>query len=270
MSVIVVSPSLVEQGDHADGRGYPLNHARIGWQTITRDAILTVSSETAGFPGAALSNPMTYERWRPASVPAWAAWDAGAPVEIDYIGIASHTLGSSGATFAIEYSDDNATWTTLETVQPADDRAIMMLFPPVTARYWVIRIYDAVPSVGVVYIGRVLEMQRGLYGGHSPGTLSRQTDIMPNRSEGGQFLGRSIIREGYATSYDWDNLTAAWYRQWFDPFVESARKYPFFIAWYPLKFPSEVLYAWCNDDIRPRNQGVRDLMSVGFSVEAIA
>ncbi|OZI21717.1 hypothetical protein CAL18_12380 [Bordetella genomosp. 7] len=270
MSVIVVSPSLVEQGDHADGRGYPLNHARIGYQTLTRNAVVTASSEAPAFPASATANPMTYERWRPAAVPAWVAYDAGEAVEVDYLGIASHNLGTAGATFALEYSVNGTDWTTVETVEAADDLTIMLLFEPITARYWRLSVTEAVASVGVVYIGRVLEMQRGLYGGHTPGNLARQTEIMPNKSDGGQFLGRSIIREGYATSYEWDNLTAGWYRQWFDPFVESARKYPFFIAWYPLKYPSEVLYAWCNDDIRPRNQGVRDLMSVGFSVEAIA
>lgn len=270
MSVIVVSPSLVEQGGHSDGRGYPLNHARIGYQTLTRGAVVTASSEVAGWPASATANPMTYERWRPTAVPAWVSYDAGAAVEVDYLGIASHNLGSSGATIVLQYSANGSSWSTVETVEVADDRTIMLLFAPVTARYWRLRVLDAVATVGVVYLGRVLEMQRGLYGGHSPGTLSRQTDIMPNRSEGGQFLGRSIIREGYATSYEWDNLTAAWYRKWFDPFVKSARKYPFFIAWYPLKFPDEVLYAWCTDDIRPRNQGQRDLMAVGFAVEAIA
>lgn len=270
MSVIVVSPSLVEQGDHSDGRGYPLNHARIGYDTLTRGAAITSSSEEAGWPASSTGNSMTYERWRPTAVPAWVAYDAGADVEVDYLGIASHTLGSSGATFALEYSANGSDWTTVETVEAADDRAIMLLFEPITARYWRLSVTEAVASVGVVYIGRVLEMQRGLYGGHSPGRLSRQTDILPNKSDGGQFLGRSIIRQGYATAYDWDNLTASWYRQWFDPFVESARKYPFFIAWYPLKYPDEVLYAWCNDDIKPKNQGQRDLMSVGFSVEGIA
>lgn len=269
MSVIVVSPSLVAQSNIVDGRGYPLNHARIGYQTLTRGAVITASSEDAMWPASALGNGLTYERWKPTSVPAWVQFDAGQPVECDYFGIAAHNLGTVGASFSLQYSTDGVAWSNVEIVQPADDKPMMLLFEPITAQYWRVNITDAIGSIGVIYIGRVLEMQRGLYGGHSPGPLSRQTEIMPTRSEGGQFLGRSIIRQGYATSYDWDNLTARWYRDWFDPFVESARRYPFFIAWNPLRFPDEVLYAWCNDDIKPTNQGQRDLMSVAFSVEAI-
>ncbi len=80
--------------------------------------------------------------------------------------------------------------------------------------------------------------------------------------------GRDIyIREGCYGCHS--QMTARWYRDWFDPFVEAARRYPFFIAWNPLRFPDEVLYGWCNEDIQPTNQGRRDFMSVGFSVEAI-
>lgn len=269
MSVIVVSPSLVAQSNIVDGRGYPLNHARIGYQTLTRGAVITASSEDAMWPASALGNGLTYERWKPTSVPAWVQFDAGQPVECDYFGLAAHNLGTVGAVFAVQYSDDGSSWSTVEAVQPADDKPVMLLFEPITARYWRITLTEAVGFIGVAYIGRVLEMQRGMYGGHSPGTLSRRTEILPNRSESGQFLGRSIIRQGLATSFDWSNLTARWYRDWFDPFVEAARRYPFFIAWNPLRFPDEVLYGWCNEDIQPTNQGRRDFMSVGFSVEAI-
>ena len=87
--------------------------------------------------------------------------------------------------------------------------------------------------------------------------------------EGGQWLGRSIIRKGVTTSYQWRHLKAAWYRQYFDPFVKSARTTPFFIAWRPETYPNEVAYAWAKSDIRPSNMGIRDFMEVTLSVEGL-
>lgn len=263
---VVISPSLVENTPDT-----PLTHARIGYDTFVRDADITASSEATGFPASSVALSMTYERWQPTSLPATLEVDAGEAVNADYIGIASHTLGSEGATVELESSTDGSAWESIETIEPSDDDAIMVLFEPVQARYWRLTITGGnEPQLGVLYIGEALAMQRRIYGGHTPGKLSRNTTIEPNGSEGGQYLGRSVIRRGYSTSYAWSNLTAQWYRDNFDPFVEAAIRNPFFIAWYPSKFPSEVLYAWTSGDIAPSNQGTRDLMDVSFSVEGLA
>lgn len=263
---VVVSPALAA----AESFEFPLSHARIGYHTFVPDSTITASTEAAGFPASAVALSMTYEMWKPTALPATITFDAGDGVEANYIGIASHTLGNSGASVELEHSPDNSSWTSFDHRAFADDSTFMLLFTKVQARYWRLTITGSViPEIGVVYIGEVLEMQRMIYGGHSPGTLSRQTEIRPTRSEGGQFLGRSIIRQGFATSFQWENLKAQWYRTNFDPFVESARTEPFFIAWRPEDFPLEVLYCWTNSDISPTNQGVRDFMSVGFSVQGL-
>ena len=121
-----------------------------------------------------------------------------------------------------------------------------------------------------MYLGEVLEMQRPFYAGHSPGKLSRQTTLQPNRSVKGEWLGRSIVREGFGTSFQWRHLKSEWYRANFDPFVASARLYPFFISWNPQDHPDEVLYAWTNQDISPSNMGVINFMQVSMDVEALA
>ena len=115
-----------------------------------------------------------------------------------------------------------------------------------------------------------LAMQRAIYAGHSPITLSRKTVKRPTKSEFGQWLGSSTIRHGLKTSFEWKNLKAAWYREYFDPFVKSARTKPFFIAWRPSKFPNEIAYAWTSNDIKPSNMGILDYMDVSMSVEGYA
>lgn len=139
---------------------------------------------------------------------------------------------------------------------PADDRPIMRLLQATeSSRFRVRFVGDNVPTVGVIYIGKALEMPRAIYGGHTPITLARQSVLRPNVSERGQLLGRSLVRSGSAGSWTWRNLHPRWYRQYFDAFVELARRYPFFILWRPAKYPEEAGYVWTSDDIHPTNTG---------------
>ncbi len=253
--------------------GVPLTHARIGWQTVTRDAVLTASSETVGFPASALKNPLTYERWLPDSLPATVDLDAGSAVPVDYLGIAAHLLRDGLVSVTLAYLDQSSapgTWTEVAAGLPAENGTVLFLFPEVFARYWRLTFAGVSPQpVGVIYLGKALAMQRPIYGGHAPLTLSADTVIRPNRSELGQFLGRSVKRGGFKTRAAFANLTAAWVRSELAPFIVNARKAPFFFAWRPASFPQEVGYVWTEKDIVPSNAGPRDLMEVSMDLEGL-
>lgn len=149
----------------------------------------------------------------------------------------------------------------------ADNRPIMMLVEELTSTKFRLKFAgESTPTIGVVYMGKALEMQRALYGGHTPINLARSTMVRPNLSERGQFLGRSIVRTGASGAWTWGNLKAEWVRAHLDPFVEAARTDPFFILWRPDSFPGEAGYCWTLGDPAPSNSGVRDLMT--FSLEA--
>lgn len=260
---VIISPNFVVPVANANVPPFPLTHARIGYQSFCTPTNVTASSEAAGFPAADAVNPFTNEAWQPATLPATWSVDFGTGVDSDYIGIAGHTLHTDKCTAKIEYSTDAVTWTTLKDLSPSDGSPIMLLFNNTTARYWRFSITGLTPPrIAVIFIGKALVMQRAIYGGHSPITLSRRTEITSIESDGGQYMARSIIRKGNAASYEWKYLTAAWYRQYFDPFVKYARRGSFFIAWRPSKFPLEVGYGVSNGDISPSNMGSMDYMQV--------
>jgi len=244
--------------------------AKIGYQKIT--GTITASTETAGFPASAANNELTGTYWKPTAMPATWEIDAGAAESVDYIGIAAHTFGTDNTSVAIEYYD-GAAWQVIDDINPGDNAPIMFIFTQRNeARYRLNLTGPTVPRVGVVFVGKHLEMQRGMYVGHSPITLSRKTFVRNNISEAGQFLGRSIVRTGSGTSYQWDNLTSTWYRENFDPFVVHAQTKPFFIAWKPVTYSNEVGYVWLPEgrDIMPSNSGTLDYMSVSMDVEGLA
>ena len=265
---IVISPNLV--GGERDILksctaiiGYR-NHVSLN------GSIITASSEADGFPASAVATPMTYERWlaRSTDTNVWLKIDLGSQYDADYVGVGAHGLADGFATMDVHYSNDDVEWFYAGVASGATSSAVMLLTGEVTARYWRFEL-SSPAEIGVVYIGKMLMMPVQMYGGHSPITLSRQTDFMPNRSVTGQFLGRSVVRQGLASSYTFRHIPATWYRANFEPFVQAAIRNPFFIAWNPISFPDEVAYAWCNDDIAPINMGIRGLMEVSFDAEAI-
>lgn len=247
----------------------PLNHSRIGHQTYTRTGTATASSAQTNFPADAPLNSMTYEYWRPTAIPATWTLDAGSSVSANYFGIGAHTL--SGCAISIQGSNDNVSYTTIDTLTPSDNSQIMFLFAPVSYRYW--RLYissGSIPSVGVIYVGTTLDMIRPYYAGVSPISLNKTTVIRPNRSEGGQWLGRTVIRQGSSMSAEFKNLDNAWVRNTFSQFIDDAVLYPFFFAWRPDNYPEDVGYVWVTDDIAPTNMGIRDLMQVSFSMQGLS
>lgn len=243
-----------------------LNHARIGYQNLTFGKTPAASSSATGRPAIAATYPTTFEYWAPTALPATWAVDLGTAQAVDYCGIMGDL---NGATVAVQSSPDNTTWTTRCTIGPTSDRVNMGLFEEVSARYWRLYITGFLPNIAVVYLGKALAMQRKIYHGHTPLTLSRITELSNNMSDTGQWIGRSIIRQGAQTSCDWAHLRADWYRANFDPFVEAAREAPFFIGWRPEQYPAELGFVWTNGDIKPQNTGPRDLMSVGVSFQGL-
>lgn len=250
----------------------PLTHARIGYDNIVRTATLTASSEVAGRPASSLKIPFTYEKWQPASLPATITLDAGELVAVDYLGIAAHTLKSNGNAVKLEYLDQMQSppvWTEILEFSPDSDDSLMALFDEVQARQWRLTFTAGTPpEIAVIYLGKALAMERAIYGGHAPLTLNANTTIRPTKSVTGQTLGRSIIRRGFRTGYNWRHLTPSFVRDEFMPFVEAAKLRPFFIAWRPETFPDEVGFAWTKEDIAPVNMGLQALMEVSMQVEA--
>jgi len=243
-----------------------LSHARIGYQNLAFGVTPIASTSAAGHPAIAATYPTTFEFWTPTALPATWTLDFGGAKTVDYLGMVGDM---NGCTVALQSSTDNSTWTTQETRTGLTDRINLFFITPITARYWRLSITVAIPRLAVAYIGQALAMERKIYQGHTPLTLSRETELSNNISEGGQYLGRSIIRKGASTSAEWQHLKADWYRANFDPFVESAREYPFFIGWRPQQYPTELGFVWTGGDIAPENTGPRNFMSVGMSFRGL-
>ncbi len=221
-----------------------------------KQGTITASSEETG---------LTYSYWKPKTLPATWEIEFDTPQEIDYFAIASHT--AKGINIELQHGDNNQT---ISSIEVPDYKPIIFYFEPIVTNKIRIQITgNNLPLIGVIFTGKALVMQREIYGGHSPITMSRTTTKRTNESERGQWLGTTIVRQGYETNYTWNYLNANWVREFFDPFILHARNKPFFIAWRPSSFLFETAYCYSTKDIHPDNMGTRDFMSVKMSVKGL-
>ena len=258
---MIIYPSAFILSSLSAGAG--LHLPRICYATHTRDAgvIVTVSGETAAGPKDMPLEPSTNGYWQAPTLPATWEIDLGATRSVDYVGIAAHTIGSSAAGITVETSDGTLigspgalVWEELGGgVVPADDAPLLFLDDARDARMMRITLTGSadVPQIAVVYVGLALAMPRGPEMGFGPPSLSRTTELHSSMSRGGQFLGQAIKKYGVSTSVSFARLQQDWYRSDFDPFVKSARQFPYFFGWHPEAYPTEVAFVWTREDIRP-------------------
>jgi hypothetical protein len=115
----------------------------------------------------------------------------------------------------------------------------------------------------------LLELQRKIYVGHTPLLYGDGVKVVNGQSENYNFTGRIVQATGKRSAVSSQNLTPDWYRQYFVPFQESAKEFPFFFAWRPLAYPGETGYCWMTGDVKVTNQRSNGMMQVDFSIAGI-
>lgn len=246
------------------------NSPAVGWHNLVTSANVTADAEDPNFPAVNLANPSVYPPWRSDdAAEQYATVMLDGDVDVDYVGIGRHNLGSAGITVAVEGYDGSAWSDVTDEVTLDDDRPVIFQF--VKAQYVGIRLrlgaapdeYD-LAEIAVLYVGELLLLQRRIYVGHVPITYGRQTEVANNRSERGLFLGRVEISEFHASGFSIQNMTPDWYRENLEPFVDVCQGTPFFWAWRPRDYPEETGYVAVTNQPSPKNQRTNGMMSIEF------
>jgi hypothetical protein len=268
--MIVASSPFILAAQAANDYEYP----RIGYQNLLRSlpiANFSASDFAEDGPPDMVGKPETWTYYKPLTLPATLTMDFGASMDLDYVGLAAHTLGSSGCAILLETSLDGSAWTEFASdAAPADDGPIMFLDVERQARYLRATITTTVggviPLIGVLYPGVALVMEKRVNAPYRPITMARNTIMKASRSRNGHYLGQGKRRNGVKSKATFKHLTAAWVRSNFDAFSKAARDEPYFFAWNPGEFPLEVGYVWTEDDIVPTYMGIIDLMEVDWEM----
>jgi len=184
------------------GAATDTNKAVVVWNNKATALNVTASTAASGYPAVNAVDPATWSSWKPTSVPAWIRSDMVVATNIDAVGIAAHTLATSGATIAIERSSDNVTWTNVYTYSPLTDDDILILFPALSYRYWRVYVTGAVANIGYVSFSSKLAFPQTPIDSYTPLHHARQYTKMFNDSIKGAMLGNRVMAAGAETSVD--------------------------------------------------------------------
>lgn len=250
---IVLSPALVVSPSGA----YPISHPLVGWHNVVTFGNVTADSEDADYPVTNIANPSTANRWLSASTAEQLVTvsdiDAG---QIDYVGIARHTL--AGATVSVEAitAEPGAVWEEVHSgLIPAGTEPIVLQFESdfyIGVRLRIIP--DGVePSIAVLFVGLALVLQRSMQAGFTPITDGKENGLVTGWSQSGEHLGSIIDGAMSSNSADIKALDPTWYRESMRPFVQAGNAgEPFFFAWDPENHPDEVGFCvFGNGNVRP-------------------
>ncbi len=190
---------------------------------------------------------------------------------VNAYGIYATNLAEIGGSIQLQYWN-GAAWTDYRTAEaPNDTTPIYRSHNTVTANQW--RWKVTVPAgeealLSVLTFGEEFEFQRGCYVGFSPPKLARDTTLTTNISQGGAFLGRSILRNGSTFAFDLDRLTPGWVRDTWYPFQVHAEQEPFFLLWNKQDYPGEAAYCWAAADIPGPSNSHPSFMRASMRVDA--
>lgn len=257
---------IFEAGYTLPGADEPLTHSRIAhsgnWLT---GGTVAASTTATDFYADAPNNSLTYEKWKGTAAATW-EYNHGETAECDYCIIAGHTMGTSSATFKVQY--ENAGWVDLcAAASPSSNEPIIVIFEPQTRQRWRVNISAGTPEVSVIRFGKALQMERPLYGEYTPVNLARQTELRSNYSESGEFLGRTKQRTHSEFSMSWRMLSRAWVLANWLPAIKSFETEPFLVAPDPSTF-DEAAFCQTTGPVPPISQGANGYLATSLSIRA--
>lgn len=216
---------------------------RVLYANLFRDGTVTASSEAVDHPKELAFDGFTYDAWlSTGGATEWLKVQMASAQAADSMTVAVHTL--AGCTVTPQRSTDGSAWTNLHApyVVP-DNRPIVWEFDSVSDVYWRLLIENAVAavSIGAIQAGEKLTLQRGLPVGWEPPDLNEDVQFSNIMSEGGQILGRNVVRRGVKVDVESRNVDYTWSREdWLD-FIAVAERYAVFF-WWAFQGKAEIVY----------------------------
>jgi hypothetical protein len=154
-------------------------------------------------------------------------------------------------------------------VAPTTGNTIFVTWDTVNAADWRLEVITTTGQslIGVLSIGEMTELERGMESGFEPPTLARDHEYYTSVSEGGVFLGKSLRQITYSTSIDLKRVTPDWVRSTWTDILDHAETKPFFFSWDIENHSDEAVFAWVNKQIPKPRYSDTIYMDVSLPIE---
>ncbi len=268
--MIILTPDLVLEAE-TNLSASQLDHPVIGQDNIVTISNIAATSATSDDPATNMANPATDLEWTATSTATqYVTVTTGTSSPVSYFGVAGHNLGSAQIPTSVEVDTGSGYTQIIAPMTFADDKPLLFRFDSQSLAGIRLKLQTGIApaSIAAVRVGSLLVLPRKIYVPHVPITYNRQKYTANNVSANGKFLGLIQTGETNVTDINLQNLDPAWYRTYLDPVIDA--RDPFFWAWRPVSYPTEVAYAWITNNPKPTNQRTNGMMQVTLSVEGEA
>lgn len=247
--------------------------ARIGFENIANraDAAISASSEDGEFPVENMFDWRPNDFFKPASVasPVTVDIDLDEEVTADYLAFYSQNLFGLSGTIKLQYHNGSGYIDASPVIAPTSNAPRMVFFAAQISDKWRL-VMDAsdIFAIGVVSFGQYMGLPRGMYMNWTSPFLARNTRIINSKTEGGTFIGRSAIPNGFRTTLQLNNAPDAWVRSTWIDFVEHAEGRPFFFSHDVNDHPTECAFCLTEgQSIPPPTQTSNGYMKASIPIE---
>lgn len=222
--------------------------ARILTENLIEDASdIIVTGEATGYEVDNLYDGRTSTWWKPGATGVQTARIVFSSAQtIDTFAVIGHNLGTEGCTIHLDYSTSSPiSWTTLLTKTPTTDVCIFETDASgASAADWRIVITNCTINtlMGVIAIGQAIQLPDNMRAPFTPPNRNRDPEIINAETEGGQFIGRSVLSNGWMAEIKQDYIDPAWLTTigWGD-IAERIETNPFFFQW---DTGQQAAYCW--------------------------
>jgi len=229
------------------------------YNNVLTSPLLTSVTPTSERTGYSIQNSYdwyTTSYWSPTAEVGFHDMTAifSSAVSADYFAVYRHNLKTVNCFIYLQYSADlGGTWTNATSHAPTtDNELILKTFASISATYWRVRVItltDAPLFIGVIMFGAKLPLYRGMVAGFTVPRHGRKNDIVNQKTEGGQFVGRVKTSQGARSSINFKHITQAWVRSYWEAFVEHAELLPFLFSWNHDTYPQDAVYCVSDGEI---------------------
>lgn len=174
--------------------------------------------------------------------------DNGSAKTINTLGIARHNLGSAGATVTIQGSSDNASYSTLFSVSPSNDKVIMEIKSSnYSYRYYRVQVssHSIEAFATDIALGVRLDLERDQRHGFIPPEFSDGDRVIPNVTRGQNLVGLTVKPGPKRLRLDLRYYTSSFFSSW-STLTDSLKSFPFYLHW-KKDNTSVPFYCWVRD-----------------------
>lgn len=233
--------------------------AYILYKNLAESSSVTSSNAASGFGNVNSYDRRTSTWWKPGVIGAqYLQYVFGTAQTINSFGLIGHNLFSTGASVALQYSTNSGgAWNDLITAfAPSSDKCVYRVnATSQAATYWRLNFtnctINTLTAIGSIGLSIALPSEIPL--DFSPPHLARNKKITNSKTEGGKFIGRSVINSGSEFEISQNYVTKAWMDANYANVIDNMEVAPFFFSWDYENYINDPVYAYLRDNkVKPK------------------